>query len=80
MDLSVWGGQRRYRKMGLGSLTTVSLAQAREQAAEARRQREDGNGPIEVKRIQRANLAVAAAKTMTFDQCRDAYMATHRVK
>jgi integrase len=72
-----WDGQR-YRKMGLGSLATVSLAQARERAAEARRLREGGSDPIKTKRIQRAALAVAGAKAMTFDQCRDAYIAAHR--
>jgi Arm DNA-binding domain len=72
-----WDG-RRYRKMGLGSLTTVTLAQARDRAADARQLREEGGDPIEAKRLQRATLAVAGAKTMSFDQCRDAYIKAHR--
>jgi integrase len=71
--------RREERQMGLGSLDTVSLAEARERAAEARKQRERGIDPIDAKRDQRTARALAAAKAMTFDECRNTYIAAHRV-
>jgi integrase len=56
----------------------VSLAQARERAAEARRQLLDGHDPIDAKRASRAAARLAAARAMTFDQCAEAYIAAHR--
>ena len=70
---------RRYneeRAMGLGSFPTTSLAVARQKAAEARQQREMRIDPIEG--ALRESDALSDAKTMTFDQCRDAYLASHR--
>src|SRR5262245_30308861 len=58
------------RWMGLGSLDVVSLAEARRKAAECRRLRSEGIDPIDSRRAAKASKAVAAAKTMTFDQCR----------
>jgi integrase len=66
------------RKMGLGSLDTVSLSGARQKAAEARRAMSDGIDPLAAKRRRRAALALANATSMTFDQCRDAYLSSHR--
>jgi integrase len=68
----------RERRMGLGSFTDVSLAEAREKAAGARRQVKDGQDPIEQRQALRAATALAKAKVMTFDQCRAAYIASHR--
>jgi Arm DNA-binding domain len=62
----------RERRMGLGSLTDVSLAEAREKAATARRQVKDGKDPIEQRQALRAAVSLAKARAMTFDQCRDA--------
>jgi integrase len=70
--------RREERQMGLGSLDTVSLAEARDRAAAARRLREQGIDPIDEKRDRRAAQALAAAKSMNFDQCRDAYLADNR--
>ena len=56
----------------------MSLAQARERAAEARRQLLDGHDPIDAKRASRAAVRLAAARAMTFDQCAEAYIAAHR--
>jgi hypothetical protein len=67
------------RAMGLGSYPDVSLADAREKAAGARKLREDGRDPIKARDDERAAQAAATAKAMTFDQCRDAYLASHRV-
>jgi integrase len=68
----------RERRMGLGSLGDVSLADAREKAASARKQVKDGFDPIEQRQALRAAATLANAKAMTFDQCRDAYIASHR--
>src|SRR5262249_23315937 len=63
----------RERRMGLGSFSDVSLAEAREKAASARRQVKDGKDPIEQRQALRAAAVLVKAKAMTFDQCRDAY-------
>jgi integrase len=69
----------RSRDMGLGSLTAVSLATAREIAADCRRKRSAGLDPIETRKADRRQAQVAAARSMTFDQCRDAFIEAHRV-
>ena len=69
----------RERHMGLGSLQTVSLAEARQRAADARKLREQGIDPIKARDESRTAAAARGAKqTMTFDACRDAYIAAHR--
>jgi integrase len=68
----------RERQMGLGSLDTVGLAQAREKAAECRRLRQEGIDPINARDSQRASAAAENAKAMTFDQCAAGYIAAHR--
>jgi integrase len=69
-------GSERY--MGLGSLDTVGLAQAREKAADCRVLRQSGIDPIEAREAERAAAQVESAQAMTFDDCRDAYIAAHR--
>jgi integrase len=66
------------RQMGLGSLATVSLADARAAAADCRKLVKDGVDPIERRRAERAAAQLSNAKAMTFDQCRDAYANSHR--
>jgi integrase len=68
----------RERQMGLGSLDTVGLAQAREKAAECRRLRQEGIDPINARDSQRASAAAENAKLMTFDQCAAGYISAHR--
>jgi integrase len=68
----------RARKMGLGPLHTVSLADARKRAAEARLKAYDGIDPIDDKHAQRAQKRLTAAKAMTFKQCADAYVQANR--
>src|ERR1700682_4519237 len=53
----------RLRDMGLGSVDTLSLSEARERAREQRKQRLDGIDPIE----QRRGLGAPAVNLMTFD-------------
>lgn len=67
----------RARDMGLGPVSTIGLAQARDLAAECRRQRLAGLDPIEVRKGERAKQKLEAAKATTFDQARDAYIAAH---
>ena len=67
----------RERQMGLGSLDTVSLAEARERAANCRRLHLAGVDPIEHRDAARMQAALDAAKAMTFDECRDAYLKAH---
>jgi integrase len=68
----------RSRYMGLGSLTTVSLAKARELASECRRSRLQGIDPIDHRNGVRNAARLDAAKAMTFDECRDSYIAAHQ--
>lgn len=68
----------RLRDMGLGPAHTVSLADAREQATAARRQRLDGVDPIEARATVRAAAKAEKAATMTFRSAADAYIAAHR--
>jgi integrase len=56
----------------------VSLAEARERAAECRQLRKQGIDPIESRRAAKADRLVAAAKAMTFDQAAAAYITSHR--
>ena len=65
------------RDMGLGPLATVSLAKARELAAECRQQRYGGLDPIEARKVKRAQQRLEAAKSTTFDAASDAYIAAH---
>jgi integrase len=69
-------GKERF--MGLGSLDTVSLAEARDRAAGCRRLREQGKDPIDVRDAQRDSAALERAKAMTFDQCAEHYITAHR--
>jgi integrase len=68
----------RARTMGLGSYPDVSLAAAREMAAEARRLTRQGRDPIGVRRAQAAAARAQDAKSVTFDDCVAAYVESHR--
>ncbi|HEY2231577.1 MAG TPA: tyrosine-type recombinase/integrase [Xanthobacteraceae bacterium] len=68
----------RERQMGLGSLATVSLAEARTRAADALRLREQGIDPIDHRDAQRTALALQAAKAVTFKQAAADYIRQHQ--
>ena len=68
----------RAREMGLGSLSTFGLAEARTKAAECRRLTYEGIDPIEARRNERAKVALDAAKSLTFKECTEQYIAAHR--
>jgi integrase len=69
---------RRPRWMGLGPLSLYGLADARTRALDARRKRHDGIDPIEARRAERARQRLDAAKAITFKQCAESYIASHR--
>ncbi len=68
----------RARKMGLGALHTVSLAEARKRAADARLKVLDGIDPIGDAEAKRAGRRLQAAKTLTFKECASAYIKANR--
>ena len=70
----------RLRDMGIGPVHTLSLAEARERATEARKLRLDGIDPIAHKRARRAALAAADAKAMTFRQCAEGFIRDNEAK
>lgn len=68
----------KQREMGLGPLTTITLAEARAKALEARKQLLDGIDPIEARKALRTRAALAAATAMTFKACAEAYIDAHK--
>lgn len=68
----------RAREMGLGPFGTITLASARDRAAECRRQVFDGIDPIEARKEAKTEGRLQAAKTMTFAACATAYIDAHR--
>ncbi|MGU3329886.1 tyrosine-type recombinase/integrase [Methylobacterium mesophilicum] len=60
--------QGKLKEMGLGGLSTVSLADARERAREARRILKDGQNPIEQRRAARAEPEAAVTFGAFADQ------------
>ena len=67
----------RLRDMSIGPAHTLTLAEARERATEARKLRLDGIDPIEHKRARMAALRAADARTITFRECCEAYLRSH---
>jgi integrase len=68
----------KLRVMGLGPLHTIGLADAREKARECRRLRLEGKDPIEDRKVGRAAARLDAAKTITFKECAETYIAAHK--
>lgn len=66
------------RWMGLGPVHSISLAEARQKAADARKLVVEGTDPLEVKDQRRFEAELAKARLMTFDQCASAYIEAHR--
>jgi integrase len=67
----------RTREMGLGSLDTIGLAEARVKAKECRNQLLDGNDPLDVKAKKAGEHRLK--QKMTFDACAEAYIETHKI-
>ena len=68
----------RAREMGLGSLKAVSLADARDRAREARKLLQDKRDPIKARDAQHLQERLAAARSITFQEAADQYIAAHR--
>ncbi len=64
--------------MGLGPAHTVTLADARQKAAEARKLVIEGVNPLEAKRQRQLDSEMVKARLMTFDQCASVYIEAHR--
>ena len=67
----------RARQMGLGPLHTVSLPEARQEAARCRKLLREGIDPIEARRAERARRLVETATAMSFRDCAEAYIKSH---
>jgi integrase len=66
------------RRMGLGSCSTYSLAEARERATEARKLIDAGQDPIEQRNSERAAERLELAKSLTFDEASKRYIEAMR--
>jgi integrase len=66
------------REMGMGSIDTYSLAEARVRAKEMRQIIDAGRDPIAEREADRQRTKLAAAMALTFDQCATAYIEAHR--
>ena len=66
------------RTMGLGALKTVSLADARIAARDARSLCDGGIDPIEHREARRAEALIAAASSKLFEDCAKEYHEAHK--
>jgi integrase len=65
------------RQMGLGSIRTFSLPEAREKATECRKLVYDGIDPIEHRKLMRGQTLAETQKAMTFRDCAESYISSH---
>jgi integrase len=72
--LRILVGARR-RDIGLGSFPSVTLAQARDKAREARDKIGRGIDPVEERKAVKATLAAAQGRGLTFDKATERYLA-----
>jgi integrase len=66
------------RSMGLGPVSLYGLQEAREKAHGARKLRHEGVDPIENRRGKAMQDRLEAAKAMTFSECAENYIKSHR--
>src|ERR1700758_1924879 len=64
----------RAREMGLGTLETFTLAEQRERARQQRQLLADGIDPIEHRKGQQAEAALARAQMVPFEDCATRYI------
>ena len=67
----------RLREQGLGSTKSISLADARTLAADARKLVANGQDPISFRRDNKAAARREAARSVTFKECTEAYIASN---
>ncbi|MCL2469541.1 MAG: integrase arm-type DNA-binding domain-containing protein [Alphaproteobacteria bacterium] len=70
--------QGKAHEMGLGSLQTISLADARLRAAACRKLIAEGKDPLAERDTAKAQAALAKAKEKTFKDCAEAYIEAHK--
>ncbi len=68
----------KLRDHGLGSASTLSLAEAREKARACRQMRLEGIDPIEAKKRRRVAARLEAARSITFAECAERYVEAHK--
>lgn len=68
------------RTMGLGSLNTIGLADARTKAEECRRLLSEGIDPIQARLEQRAKVKQEATQAVTFKKCSEDYIAGKKIE
>jgi len=68
----------KLRDRGLGPARDVTLEQAREAARLARGELRSGVDPIDTRRAQRLETARQRLQAVTFGQCTERYIETHR--
>jgi integrase len=68
----------RAREMGLWSVNDRTLAEARDEAAKARRMVREGVDPIEARAAQKKRLALDVARAMAFAECAASYIEAHK--
>jgi integrase len=66
------------KNTGLGALNAVSLAEAREKAANCRKLIASGIDPLMAKKAEKQKTKLEEARSMTFEQCATAYIETHK--
>ena len=70
-------GRGQAREMGLGSLETFSLVEARDRARACRQQIADGIDPVEARKAERGKQEAADAKRITFADATERYLSAH---
>jgi integrase len=68
---------KKSREMGLGSLHTVSLAEARQDAEKCRKMLRESIDPINHRKSLKEALRLEGVKFMTFRECAEAYIHSH---
>jgi len=66
------------RQMGLGSVNTIAMDEAREKAQECRKLLIDGIDPIEKNRSQKQQAEIDQARAISFEECAKLYIVAHR--
>lgn len=66
------------REMGLGSVNTWTLAEARERAREQRKLLDLGRDPIDLRNAEEMAAALTKAQTVSFEACAADYIKDHR--
>ena len=74
------GKSRLTRYLGLGPVHSVSLAEARDRAREARQALLDGRDPIAVKHADAQARRLEQLRTITFAEACERFLATDRVE